>query len=121
MEYIDTTCKSFSSLSEIKDVNLTFYTSVASLSMAFDADKIGKIIMNLLSNAFKFTPNGGRVDVSLCIIKENNLEEFLQIKVTDTGSGINEEDKKHIFERFYQADNKSGDRKSTRLNSSHRS
>ena len=52
-------------LSEKKHVHLTFYAGMESLNMLFDEDKIGKTVMNLLSNAFKFTPEGGRVDVAL--------------------------------------------------------
>lgn len=58
--------------------------------------------MNLLSNAFKFTPDGGRVDVSLELLK--GATETLEIKVSDTGVGISDVDKERIFERFYQTE-----------------
>jgi DNA-binding response OmpR family regulator len=75
--------------------------------MSFDDDKVGKIMNNLLSNAFKFTESGGRVDVSLRTLtaSADKDSETLEIKVADTGRGISDEDKKHVFERFYQADN----------------
>ena len=103
IEYINLICKSFGELSESKNVHLTFFSSIPSLTISFDEDKIGKVIMNLLSNAFKFTPKDGRVDVSVEVIK--NLEnEVLEIKFSDTGIGISDNDKTHIFDRFYQVD-----------------
>ena len=49
---------SFISLSEQKDVSLTFYSAVSSLNMLFDGDKMREVMMSLLSNAFKYTPQG---------------------------------------------------------------
>ncbi len=104
ISYARNICNSFLELSEKRNVNLTFYSAVETLNMSFDEDKVAKIIMNLLSNAFKFTPDGGRVDVSLEVIKDS--PETLEIKVSDTGIGISDEEKEHIFERFYQAERK---------------
>lgn len=98
-------------LSEKKHVHLTFFSAVEWLNMSFDEDKVGKIVMNLLSNAFKFTPNGGRVDVSLEVLKGS--PETLEIKVSDTGIGVKDEDKERIFERFYQAEHEGEDNHST--------
>lgn len=95
-------CSSFMNLSERKNINLTFYSDRESIPLSFDADKMEKIFMNLLGNAFKFTPAGGRVDVSLeCTGADRDL---LRIKVADTGPGVSDKDKPHIFERFYQVD-----------------
>ena len=69
----------------------------------YDADKIEKVVVNLLSNAFKFTPAGGTVEFNLWV----NEGMGLSISVVDTGEGIEEEHLKHIFDRFYQADNSS--------------
>ncbi len=109
--YVRNICSSFLMLSEKKNVHLTFFTAVESLNMAFDEDKVGKIVMNLLSNAFKFTPDGGRVDVSLEILKGS--PETLEIKVSDTGSGVKDEDKERIFERFYQVEHEGESNRST--------
>lgn len=100
--YVRGICNSFLTLSEKKNVHLTFFSAMESLNMSFDEDKIGKVVMNLLSNAFKFTPEGGRVDVALEMSKE--LSGKLLIKVADTGVGIKDEDKERIFERFYQVE-----------------
>lgn len=71
-------------------------TSKESEIMLFDADKLEKILSNLLSNALKFTPEGG--EVTLAIKKVNS---FLEIRVIDTGIGIPESDLSKIFDRFY--------------------
>lgn len=99
-------CDSFATLSERKKVNLSFYSDRKEIQMAFDQDKLEKIFMNLLSNAFKFTPPYGRVDVSLEQV--GNEKPVLRIKVADTGSGIRDKDKEHIFDSFYQADGEDG-------------
>ncbi len=102
ISYTNSICNSFSGLTEKKHVHLTFFSAVPSLTMSFDGDKYNKVLVNLLSNAFKFTPEGGRVDVSMNMRKEETGEDMLEIKVADTGTGIKDEDKKRIFERFYQ-------------------
>ncbi len=102
--YVRNICNSFLTFSEKRNVHLTFFSAMDSLNMSFDEDKVGKIVMNLLSNAFKFTPEKGRVDVSLELLE--GTPETLEIKVSDTGVGIKDEDKEHIFERFYQAESK---------------
>ncbi len=95
-------CNSFSAITERKNVALTFFSDRDSIRMLFDHDKLEKIFMNLLGNAFKFTPVGGRVDISLEQVGDEN--PMLRIKVADTGIGIKDKDKEHIFERFYQVD-----------------
>ena len=106
IEFVSNICDSFTTLSEKKNVHLTFFSSVKFMTMSFDQDKIGKVMMNLLSNAFKFTHSGGRVDVSIDIIR-NEKDEMIEIKVSDNGIGINDEDKEHIFDRFYQVNHES--------------
>jgi ligand-binding sensor domain-containing protein len=72
VEFVHGICDQFLSLSE-KHITLTFYSSVSKLDMDFDRDKVGKIVNNLLSNAFKFTRDNGRVDVSLNL-QENHIK-----------------------------------------------
>lgn len=106
VDTIRTSCDNFIEYSEHRNINLTFFSSVKSLYMKFDQDKISKIMMNLLSNAFKFTPEGGRVDVWLELISATaDSPETLEIKVADNGCGIDDEHKKMIFDRFYQVPN----------------
>ena len=109
--YVRNICSSFLMLSEKKNVHLTFFSAIDYLNMAFDEDKVGKVVMNLLSNAFKFTPEGGRVDISIDVLKET--PEMLEIKVSDTGIGISDENKERIFERFYQVEHEGEHNQST--------
>lgn len=104
VSYIREICNSFLLMADNKHIQFSFFSGVECFPMAFDADKVGKIVMNLLSNAFKYTPDGGRVTVMMEYIEEEN--EWMEIKVSDTGIGIPDADKQHIFERFYQAAHK---------------
>ncbi|MEJ1237348.1 two-component regulator propeller domain-containing protein [Chryseolinea sp. T2] len=94
---------SFSDLSEKKNIHLSFTTTVPQLETFFDQDKVEKILFNLLSNAFKFTSEGGNVKVELSL-KEKDGDNFLLVKVIDTGIGIPADKHQKIFERFYQND-----------------
>lgn len=111
VEVVRDVCNDFAGLST-KGITLTFKTSDDSVSMPFDKDKVEKIVYNLLSNAYKFTPNGGQVSVSLtpALPKgEVTPRERIAITVSDNGPGISDEDKRHIFDRFYQSEaNKQG-------------
>jgi len=66
----------------------------------WDLDRINEVLGNLLSNAFKFTPKGGDVDLVVCPV-----EGGVQMQVHDTGAGIPPEQLPRIFDKFYQADN----------------
>lgn len=86
-----------------KEKNIQYEVDVkhADFWMKFDSDKIDKILYNLISNAFHYTPDGGSIKVLAKKI-EKHSKEFLQIKVIDTGIGIAEEEKNNLFKPFYQ-------------------
>ncbi len=83
---------------ESKELGFQFIPSANSLKVAVDADKIDKIVFNLLSNAFKYTPRHGSVMMTLRC-KDDNL---LEIRVADTGIGIARDQQEKLFERFSQ-------------------
>ncbi|MDR0537067.1 MAG: response regulator [Tannerellaceae bacterium] len=80
-----------------KDIQFAFRTEIERLYMFFDADKLSKVLLNILSNAFKFTPSEGSITVELSIDGDRLL-----ISITDSGIGIPEGELDKIFERFYQ-------------------
>ena len=65
----------------------------------FDADKLDKIIYNLISNAIKYNKVGGKIDVSLSFDKEQAI-----IRISDNGIGMSEEKMKHLYTRFFDGD-----------------
>jgi signal transduction histidine kinase/ligand-binding sensor domain-containing protein/DNA-binding response OmpR family regulator len=94
---------SFSDLSEKKNIDFSFTTSVEAFETLFDQDKVEKILFNLLSNAFKFTPEHGKVSVGL-FVEQTETASSLKIQVTDSGIGIPSDKLDKIFERFFQHD-----------------
>ena len=72
-------------------------------TLTADAEKLERIIYNLLSNAFKFTPENGDITVSLAVFDKEG-ESYLRLQVADTGVGMPAEHVQHIFDSFYQID-----------------
>lgn len=106
--------ESFQSFAETRHVGLYFQSEIPELPMAFDHEKIQTMLVNLISNAIKFTPEGGRIDLRLTVdggreMVDNgpstvNRQPFAVIQITDTGIGIPEDHLSRIFDRFYQVD-----------------
>ncbi|MDW7690245.1 two-component regulator propeller domain-containing protein [Flammeovirgaceae bacterium SG7u.111] len=104
ISFLRDVCENFEDSFQKKEVLLEFESSLGSLNFEFDHEKLQKIMMNLISNALKFTPAKGSVLVSVEKTLSNSEEEFVCIKVEDTGVGILDEEKEKIFERFYQSE-----------------
>ncbi|MEM9686965.1 MAG: ATP-binding protein, partial [Bacteroidota bacterium] len=93
----------FQPLLDKKALQLHFQCPFQQWEVRFDEDKWSKILNNLLSNAIKFTPQGGTITLSLQKQKTSG-GDTIQLRVADTGIGIEPEKLSHIFDRFYQAD-----------------
>lgn len=93
--------ESFYAIARKRDIKLTLSSPNAgtTLPIALDSEKIERVFFNLLSNAFKYTPDNGSIAVSYSC--DGNMLTF---KVADTGEGISERDLGNIFDRFYQVD-----------------
>ncbi len=104
VQFIREISNSFSEMAGQKNISLTFESGIESLQMIFDQAKMSRVMYNLLSNAFKFTPGNGRVSVTVeHLPADESIEsETLEIKVSDTGIGIPREARHRIFDRFYQ-------------------
>ena len=84
---------------EVKGVRLIAVIDPKAGPIAGDAGRLQQVVWNLLTNAIKFTPRGGRVQVVL-----ERVNSYLELNVTDTGEGIEPDFLPHVFERFRQAD-----------------
>ncbi len=87
----------FSDVAELRSINFELKTAIQVCRINSDKDKIEKIFNNVLSNAFKYTPENGSIIVGLTLGKNH-----VQVSIRDTGAGISEKSLKHIFDRFYQ-------------------
>jgi signal transduction histidine kinase/ligand-binding sensor domain-containing protein/DNA-binding response OmpR family regulator len=101
IKFIREAAYSFIDLSEKKNITFSFDSNVPSLEMIFDQDKLEKILFNLLSNAFKFTPENGKISVHI-ESKGDLANRLIEICVSDSGIGIPRENIEKIFERFFQ-------------------
>ncbi len=91
----------FRASADISGKTLSLKTEDENLRFAFDREKLRQIIVNLLSNAMKFTETGATISARIGLLQEN----FVKIEVEDTGTGIDENDLERIFDRFYQSEN----------------
>ena len=91
---------SFESFAERKNITLEVKADKAVIEMYMDREKLTRIMTNLLSNAFKFTPENGQITVAIKQIDDNVVD----IGVRDSGIGIPVEEQSKLFDRFYQVD-----------------
>ncbi|MCR8558068.1 response regulator [Mucilaginibacter sp. BJC16-A38] len=95
----------FTDIADQKNIRFIFDTEIELFYTAFDHDKIERILFNLLSNAYKFTHEGGQVSVLLNLVNSTEADEQqLEIRVIDTGIGIAEDKRDRIFDPFFQND-----------------
>jgi signal transduction histidine kinase/DNA-binding response OmpR family regulator len=99
LPFIRQTISSFESHAERQGVQFIFeYKAREELQLRLDREKMKTVLHNFLSNALKFTPEGGAVTV-----KVEDLAHSMRLSVADTGRGIHPDDLPHVFNRFYQA------------------
>lgn len=92
--------ESFNSIARKRDITLTVDVTLdKDFTLAVDAEKIERVFFNLMSNAFKYTPDNGSIKFS-CGLDGDNL----RFSIEDTGQGIGADDINNIFDRFYQVD-----------------
>ncbi|WP_367391287.1 two-component regulator propeller domain-containing protein [Lewinella sp. LCG006] len=87
----------FQETAKLKNITYTFVAETPAVNLWFDQDKLEKVFFNLLSNAFKFTPPGGKITLLL-----TESEEHVEVRVKDNGVGVSPELEDQIFKRFYE-------------------
>ena len=100
VEYLEEIILSFQEFSKFHGIELKFSTNREEIQVWFDYIELQKVFYNLISNAFKFTPKGGRI-----FILVEATDSWIRVSVEDSGAGIPKESLDKIFERFYQAEN----------------
>jgi len=106
ISFIRDAADSFGDVASRKKISFEFKSDIASANVLFDHDKVERILFNLLSNAFKFTQEGGVIQVRISAAEQLDSDGrlVLDMTVSDTGIGIPQEAQERLFERFFQHD-----------------
>jgi len=107
--FLQDLCDIFEQQAEDKNIDFSFQHSMPELNTWVDSGNFDKIVLNLISNALKYTPDNGKITITLRQGEDKTvntpLKNYFEIEVADNGIGIKEEEREHIFERFYQINN----------------
>jgi DNA-binding response OmpR family regulator len=106
VKFINDVYSLFTQQAKSQHINLTFVHDTDSLPVWFDPNNFDKVLVNIISNAFKYTSAGGNIRITL-----THTETEVRLSFFDDGESIPEDKIQHIFERFYQAPTESNDRK----------
>ncbi|MCI4670674.1 MAG: response regulator [Bacteroidia bacterium] len=90
---------SFQEKARTSDIAYHFESSEESIPLFFDRDKLEKVFFNIISNAFKFTPSGGKIQIAVLTQKD-----WVEVRICDSGPGIKGELVEKVFDRFFQGD-----------------
>jgi len=97
--FLENIMSAFEPMAKKRDIQFKLLFDERNSSLWFDPNMIDKVMFNLLSNAFKYTKDGGRIIVR---VREELLQNSVKISIEDNGEGMTPEDARHIFDRFYQ-------------------
>lgn len=112
VSFVENIKKSFEELADYRGIEYTFKTADSEIGIWFDVVNLKKVIFNLLSNAFKFTPDNGEIKIKVSTVKKNE-QKYVKIEIEDTGKGIPKKNIKYVFDRFYQVEREENARSGT--------
>ncbi|WP_162052244.1 hybrid sensor histidine kinase/response regulator transcription factor [Pontibacter pamirensis] len=104
VRFVKEVASSFERLAKKRNISFKVQTELRELNVYFDADKLDKVLFNLLSNAFKFTKDGGKITLAVAL---SDNYEGVDISVEDNGKGMSSVEAAHAFDRFYSGDTSS--------------
>ena len=108
-EFVSDVMQSFEYMAQRRDINLTVDSDTPEIKAWIDAEHFDKILLNILSNAFKYTPDGGSIIIGLSRGYNKSLkgplQQYIELTITDNGIGIEEDKIEEIFGCFYRIDN----------------
>jgi len=99
--FIENIKLSFEELAKERNIEYVFKTSNKSINVWFDQIEMKKVVLNILSNAFKFTPANGKIILKALSVKKNSLDYF-KLVIKDSGKGIPKKDLEFVFDRYFQ-------------------
>ncbi|MBN2275818.1 MAG: response regulator [Bacteroidales bacterium] len=112
IDFIHDIIKSFEQLAILRNIDFRLISNFESLEVWIDQVNFDKVLFNLLSNAFKFTPDHGYILISLDTKRNNaklglshNITDYIELSIENSGSKIEEGETERIFDRFYQSSN----------------
>jgi len=106
--------KSFDELANYREIDYSFKATEEVIDIWFDIVNLKKVIFNLLSNAFKFTKNNGKIKIRISTTEnDKKAGKFVKIEIKDDGKGMPKKNLKFIFDRFYQIEREENSRSGT--------
>jgi len=100
----------YTQTAERHNINFRFNHTMSEQPVWIDRDSIDKVMMNLLSNAFKYTPDEGTIEMNVEVGTDDSsngpLHNYVEVSISDTGIGLDKDEANKVFDRFYRADNK---------------
>jgi signal transduction histidine kinase/DNA-binding response OmpR family regulator len=105
IEFINDVMAAFNKIAQKRKIDFQIYADIGRITTWFDPDMLDKVIFNLLSNAFKFTNDKGRIHIKVSLDSD---EKNVMIQVEDNGVGMSEDYLNHAFDRFYTGENYHG-------------
>ncbi|MEN5085557.1 two-component regulator propeller domain-containing protein [Sphingobacterium faecium] len=103
VDYIKQVISVFGDQALDNQIQLLVHSDSSDIPLWVDVNSFEKIMHNIVSNAFKFTPNGGQIEISLAVQQLEKERKILELVVSDTGTGIAKSDIRHVFKRYYQS------------------